>query len=59
MLVVNKIRGTLNVAAVKAPRLGDRREATLEDMATLTGGHVIAEELGMRANPSRRSRRRR
>jgi chaperonin GroEL len=47
-LVVNKIRGTLNVAAVKAPGFGDRREAMLEDMAILTGGQVIAEELGIK-----------
>jgi chaperonin GroEL len=47
-LVVNKIRGTLNVAAVKAPGFGDRRKAMLEDMATLTGGQVIAEELGIK-----------
>jgi chaperonin GroEL len=47
-LVVNKIRGTLNVAAVKAPGFGDRRKAMLEDMAILTGGQVIAEELGLK-----------
>jgi chaperonin GroL len=47
-LVVNKIRGTLNVAAVKAPGFGDRRKAMLQDMAILTGGHVIAEELGLK-----------
>ncbi len=47
-LVVNKIRGTLNVAAVKAPGFGDRRKAMLQDMATLTGGQVIAEELGLK-----------
>ena len=47
-LVVNKIRGTLNAAAVKAPGFGDRRKAMLEDMATLTGGNVIAEELGLK-----------
>jgi chaperonin GroEL len=47
-LVVNKIRGTLNCAAVKAPGFGDRRKATLEDMAILTGGTVIAEELGLK-----------
>jgi len=45
-LVVNKIRGTLNVAAVKAPGFGDRRKAMLEDIAVLTGGHVISEEIG-------------
>ncbi|MBM4336440.1 MAG: chaperonin GroEL [Deltaproteobacteria bacterium] len=47
-LVVNKIRGTLNVAAVKAPGFGDRRKAMLEDMAIMTGGQVIAEELGIK-----------
>jgi chaperonin GroEL len=47
-LVVNKIRGTLNVAAVKAPGFGDRRKSMLQDMAILTGGHVIAEELGLK-----------
>jgi len=47
-LVVNKIRGTLNVAAVKAPGFGDRRKAMLQDMAVLTGGQVIAEELGLK-----------
>jgi chaperonin GroEL len=47
-LVVNKIRGTINVAAVKAPGFGDRRKAMLQDMAKLTGGQVIAEELGLK-----------
>jgi len=47
-LVVNKIRGTLNCAAVKAPGFGDRRTAMLEDIAVLTGGRVVAEELGMK-----------
>jgi chaperonin GroEL len=47
-LVVNKIRGTLKVVAVKAPGFGDRRKAMLQDMATLTGGQVIAEELGLK-----------
>ncbi len=47
-LVVNRIRGTLNVAAVKAPGFGDRRKSMLEDMSILTGGHVIAEELGLK-----------
>jgi chaperonin GroEL len=46
-LVVNRLRGTLNCAAVKAPGFGDRRKAMLEDMAILTGGKVISEELGM------------
>ena len=45
-LVVNKLRGTLNVLAVKAPGFGDRRKAMLEDMAILTGGKVISEEVG-------------
>ncbi len=45
-LVVNKLRGTLNVAAVKAPGFGDRRKAMLEDIAILTGGTVISEEIG-------------
>jgi chaperonin GroEL len=45
-LVVNKIRGTLHVAAVKAPGFGDRRKAMLEDIATLTGGKMISEEMG-------------
>src|SRR5208282_2966612 len=47
-LVVNKLRGTLKVAAVKAPGFGDRRKEMLEDMAILTGGQVVAEELGMK-----------
>jgi len=47
-LVVNKVRGVVNVAAVKAPGFGDRRKAMLEDMAILTGGKVISEELGMK-----------
>jgi chaperonin GroEL len=47
-LVVNKLRGTLNVAAVKAPGFGDRRKAMLQDMAIVTGGRVIAEELGLK-----------
>ncbi len=46
-LVVNKLRGTIKVAAVKAPAFGDRRKAMLEDLAVLTGGQVIAEELGI------------
>ena len=46
-LVVNKLRGTLNIAAVKAPGFGDRRKEMLKDIATLTGGTVISEELGM------------
>jgi len=47
-LVVNKIRGSLNVAAVKAPGFGDRRKALLEDMAVLTGGMVVSEDLGLK-----------
>lgn len=47
-LVVNKLRGTLRCAAVKAPGFGDRRKAMLEDLAILTGGRVIAEELGVK-----------
>ncbi|MDH3974531.1 MAG: chaperonin GroEL [Deltaproteobacteria bacterium] len=47
-LVVNKLRGTLNCCAVKAPGFGDRRKAMLEDIATLTGGKLIAEELGIK-----------
>jgi chaperonin GroEL len=47
-LVVNRLRGILNVAAVKAPGFGDRRRAILEDIATLTGGQVIAEEAGLK-----------
>ncbi|MFT5407397.1 MAG: chaperonin GroEL [Verrucomicrobiales bacterium] len=47
-LVVNKLRGTLNVAAVKAPGFGDRRKAMLEDIAVLTGGKVITEDLGVK-----------
>jgi chaperonin GroEL len=45
-LVVNKLRGTLNVVAVKAPGFGDRRKAMMEDIAILTGGQVISEEMG-------------
>ncbi len=47
-LVVNKLRGTLNVVAVKAPGFGDRRKAMLEDIAIITGGSVISEELGIK-----------
>ena len=47
-LVVNKLRGTLNIAAVKAPAFGDRRKAMLEDIAILTGGEVISEERGIK-----------
>src|SRR5512143_3183645 len=47
-LVVNKLRGTLNASAVKAPGFGDRRKAMLEDIAILTGGKMIAEELGLK-----------
>jgi len=47
-LVVNKLRGTISVLAIKAPGFGDRRKAMLEDIATLTGGQVISEEVGLR-----------
>src|SRR5574342_1302215 len=47
-LEVNKLRGTLNVCAVKAPGFGDRRKEMLKDIAVLTGGNVIAEELGLK-----------
>src|SRR5438132_4408602 len=47
-LVVNKLRGTLNVAAVKAPGFGDRRKAMLEDIAILTGGQAISEDIGLK-----------
>jgi chaperonin GroEL len=47
-LVVNKIRGTFNAAAVKAPAFGDRRKAMLQDIATLTGGQVISPEVGLK-----------
>ena len=47
-LVVNKIRGTFNVVAVKAPGFGDRRKAMLQDLAILTGGQVVAEEVGLK-----------
>ena len=47
-LVVNKVRGVVNVAAIKAPGFGDRRKAMMEDMAILTGGKVISEEMGLK-----------
>jgi chaperonin GroEL len=47
-LVVNKLRGTLNICAVKAPGFGDRRKAMLEDIAILTGGKMISEDLGIK-----------
>jgi chaperonin GroEL len=47
-LIVNKLRGTLQVAAVKAPGFGDRRKAMLQDIAVLTGGEVVSEELGVK-----------
>ena len=47
-LVVNKLRGILNIAAVKAPGFGDRRKAMLQDMAVLTGGTVVSEDLGLK-----------
>ena len=60
-LVVNKLRGTLNVAAVKAPGYGDRRKAMLEDIAILTGGRALADDLGssLRVSMWRTSGRRR
>src|SRR5262249_30207796 len=53
-LVVNKLRGTLNVCAVKAPGFGDRRKAMMEDIAVLTGGKVISEDLGIKLENVRR-----
>src|SRR4026209_2686678 len=47
-LVVNKLRGTINACAVKAPGFGDRRKAMLEDIAVLTGGRCITEDLGIK-----------
>jgi chaperonin GroEL len=47
-LVVNKLRGTLNIAAVKAPGFGDRRKAMLEDIGVLTGGQVVSEDIGIK-----------
>jgi chaperonin GroEL len=47
-LVVNKLRGTINVAAVKAPGFGDRRKAMLEDIAVLTGGKLVSEDIGLK-----------
>ena len=47
-LVVNKIRGTFNAVAVKAPAFGDRRKAMMQDIATLTGGQVVAPEVGLK-----------
>ena len=47
-LVVNKLRGTFNSLAVKAPGFGDRKKEMLEDLAIITGGQVIAEEKGMK-----------
>src|SRR6187401_2499731 len=47
-LVVNRLRGVLNVVAVKAPGFGDRRKAMLQDMAILTGGSVISDDLGQK-----------
>jgi hypothetical protein len=52
-LVVNKLRGGLSVAAVKAPGFGDNRKATLQDMAVLTGGTVISEDVSQRPSPRR------
>src|SRR5579883_3256469 len=56
-LVVNKLRGGLKVAAVKAPGFGDRRKAMLEDIAILTKGTVISEELGIKLEKDRKSTR--
>src|SRR5678810_1445624 len=47
-LVVNKLRGTLHICAVKAPGFGDRRKAMLQDIATLTGGQAVTEVLGLK-----------
>jgi chaperonin GroEL len=55
MLVVNKLRGTLNVLAVKAPGFGDRRKEMLRDIAVLTGGQVISEELGKKLDQTQLS----
>ena len=52
-LVVNRLRGTLKVAAVKAPGFGDRRKAMLQDIAVLTGGEVISEDLGMKLDSTK------
>ena len=52
-LIVNKLRGTFSAAAVKAPGFGDRRKAMLQDMAILTGGQVISEELGLKLDQTR------
>src|SRR5437870_322739 len=52
-LIVNKLRGTFNAVAVKAPGFGDRRKAMLEDMAILTGGQVISEDLGLKLDQTR------
>jgi chaperonin GroEL len=52
-LVVNKLRGVLNVCAVKAPGFGDRRKSMLEDIATLTGGALISEEAGLKLENTR------
>ena len=52
-LVVNRLRGTIAVAAVKAPGFGDRRKAMLQDLAVLTGGQVISEDLGMKLEAAR------
>ena len=54
-LIVNKLRGTFNVVAVKAPGYGDRRKAMLEDIAILTGGQVISEELGLELKDTTRA----
>src|SRR2546422_10904185 len=57
-LVVNKLRGTLHTCAVKAPGFGDRRKAMLEDIATVTGGKAITEDLGMKLENLGRAKKR-
>ncbi len=52
-LIVNKARGALNVAAIRAPLFGDRRKRMMEDIAILTGGEAVTEELGMRLENTR------
>src|SRR5437867_11816479 len=52
-LIVNKLRGTFTAVAVTAPGFGDRRKAMLEDMAILTGGQVISEDLGLKLDPTK------
>jgi chaperonin GroEL len=52
-LIVNKLRGTFTAVAVKAPGFGDRRKAMLEDMAILTGGQVISEDIGLKLDQTK------